>query len=157
MRTKNASKKRDSTMACPDAPNRGKHYTREELEKALELKESGLSWGVIAERFGRSYESLARTIHLYRHGKLSFSRQKLAERRKRIVWLFEHAGVTIYELARMFEMHPVSVCQLLDTEGLDKEERDAIRKSWKERREADAERERMARWRAHHDQRKLAA
>jgi transposase len=135
------------------APNHGKHYTREDLEKALKLKASGLSWGVIAERFGRSYESLARMVHAYRSGKISFSPQRYEARRKRMVWLFEHAGVTVLELAKMFDIFESSVCQTLDREGIDAEERAAIRKHWSKRREDEVEAERMARWRTQHDER----
>lgn len=49
-----------------------KLWTREELNKALALREYGLSWATIASRLGRTEKSIASAVAKYKAGKLPF-------------------------------------------------------------------------------------
>lgn len=92
------------------------HYSQKELDKALNLKQTGLTWPVVAERLGRDILQLQVMIYRYRHGQLKFKR----DRAEQYVAQAE-AGIPVSQIAACFQMSAPAVHSVLHRLGIDRE------------------------------------
>src|SRR4051812_39690344 len=93
------------------------HFTRAMLEKAIALKESGLTWESVAQRLECSKVSLPVMVCHYRKGRNRFYR----ERGDAMAALAEQ-GVTVKELRQRYNIACRShVHMLLRRRGIDAE------------------------------------
>lgn len=106
-------------------------FTREELEKALEMRDvKGLPWAEIAPQIGKDISeiSLRATVSKFRTGKWQHERQHGRAFRARVEHLVTEKGITDTRvLADHFKVTMDSMRWHLRMLGLDKEERMQIR------------------------------
>ena len=105
---------------------RGRPYTSAELARIDRMRAAGLSWTVIAERLGRSENSLAVTYCKWRQGQIRFVPEKRAEENALIERLLMR-GTSMAEIGRRLGIVPQSVERRLTRMGLDAEMRREIR------------------------------
>jgi DNA-binding transcriptional ArsR family regulator len=111
--------------------DRRRRFTDEEVEHILKLQSDGLKPAVIAERTGRTRGSIYVLLHKHRKASkegtvLRFTLDDALAHAARVEFLFTH-GVTITELARIYEVSQAAISQTLARLGLMEELRDEAR------------------------------
>jgi transposase len=115
-----------SSITGSSDSNAWKRYTSAQVIKVLQLVDQKVKAEDIALRMGRSRSSI---YQLVRRAKLNGwtvdnfgTRYTKKDRAERMVWLFEH-GVSLAEIARIFDTSTASVINSLNWRGLDADER----------------------------------
>ncbi len=105
-----------------------RHYTRDELDRALKLLQHR-NIREVAAILDRPVKSLTTTLSLYRRGLWRGSREIWAEKREAMARAFEDEKLSLAEIGRRFGLSRCDVAMRLDRAGLDAELRQEIRQS----------------------------
>lgn len=104
--------------------------TDAQIKTIMDLKVQDVPGTLIAERLGIPIHMVYATVSRQSRGiEPTYSYDEWKRRMTRMVELFE-AGVTISELAKIFDCSQSNICHRLTNEGLDPEERREIRKGY---------------------------
>lgn len=102
------------------------NFTDEIIEHALQLKESGLTWPVIAERLQCSVGCLRVTISKHKRGKIKGRYKESKERRTRIEVLVME-GKRPSDIARIIGISRTNLSNIFLAMGLNEEMRIQLR------------------------------
>lgn len=110
-----------------DSSRGGQAYTREEDATLMRLREAGMPPKQIAQELSRSIDSVYVRVHkLLKQPPQRYLPETQEARRERCVQLFG-LGVTLVELAKIYDTSSQVIAYWLNTAGLDAEERQRLR------------------------------